>query len=187
MERKNGPSPLQGSLIILACLLSVSLIVFLKMKSDLRSPIYLQTHPEVAAAIKAADSVASVAVPDTTITPDAMPHVPDTVAAAPPDSIGIDIRPASEAGREDGLAAGREDGRHGTLRATFDQTSAFPTEAGRRAYAAAYAEGYAQGYAEGLKHLGEKKREDDTTNGTDNDRDSEDGEENARSQQDDQR
>lgn len=162
MEKKNGPSLLQGSLIVLACLVSVCLIVFLKMKSDQRSPIYAQTHPEAAAAIRAADSVENVAVPDTTITPDAMPHVPDTVAAAPPDSIGTDFRPAAEAGREDGLIAGREDGRHGVLRATFDQSSTFPTETQRQAYAAAYAEGYNQGYAEGLKHLGENNADEET-------------------------
>lgn len=159
MEKKNGPSPLQGSLIILACLVSIGIIIFLKMKSDQRSPIYAQTHPEAAAALRAADSVKNVAVPDTTITPDAMPHVPDTVAAAPPDSIGTDFRPAAEAGHEDGLIAGREDGRHGVLRATFDQSSTFPTEAERQAYAAAYNEGYERGYAEGLRHLGEKKPE----------------------------
>jgi len=185
MEKKNGPSLLQGSLIILACLVSVSIIIFLKMKSDLRSPVYIQTHPEAAAAMRIADSVANVAVPDTTITPDALPHVPDTVAAAPPDSIGIDFRPASEAGREDGLAAGREDGRHGVLRATFDQTSTFPTEPERKAYAEAYIEGYAQGYAEGLRNIGEKKQEEDPTNGNGDDRDKDGIEENTRSQQED--
>ncbi len=163
MEKRNGPSPLQATLIILGCLISIAFIIFLKMKSDLRSPIYAMHHPEVLSARRTADSIANVAIPDTTITPDAMPHVPDTVAAAPPDSMGIDTRPIAEAGLEDGRLAGLEDGRHGTLRANFDSTSTFPTDRQRQAYAAAYAEGYTQGYEEGLRHVGEKHTDEQTT------------------------
>lgn len=90
-----------------------------------------------------------MAVPDTTIAPDVMPSVADSVTPAVLDSLSRDPRPADEAGAEDGYWNGYYDGVAGKEAAEPDVTSNFPTRKEREIYAANYTDGYARGYAEG--------------------------------------
>ena len=69
--------------------------------------------------------------------------------AQPTDTVSMDLRLPSDAGYEDGYFAGLQDGLDDMERASYDDTSKFPTEAQRRNYADAYKRGYAQGFADG--------------------------------------
>lgn len=147
MEKKNGPSRLEATLIVLGCLVCIVAIVLLKTASDRRSPMYAKINPEVAREQAALDSATNVAVPDTRVDSTVLPTTPDTIPAAPADSIGKDTRPALDAGRQDGFLAGEDDARNAHPHATFDDTNTFPS----REEQAAYKKGYAEGYAEGLE------------------------------------
>ncbi|MBR1712622.1 MAG: hypothetical protein IJ722_04405 [Alloprevotella sp.] len=148
-DKKNGPPRWQAALIVASCLLCTALILFLKLESDRRAPIYreLAAARQTGAAQQA--GLAPVAVPDTTGDPSALPAVPDTLPPAAPDTISWgEVRPATLAGQEDGYMAGQYDASLGQHRATYDESNTFTTPAGRQAYAKGYAEGYERGYAE---------------------------------------
>lgn len=149
MEKKNSPSRLEATLIILGCVACIVVIVFLKTASDRRSPMYAKINPEAARARAATDSAANVAVPDVRVDSTVIPITPDTIPPAPADSIGKDTRPALEAGKQDGFLAGEDDARNAHPRATYDDTNTFPSQAEQKAYKKGYAEGYANGLEAG--------------------------------------
>lgn len=95
------------------------------------------------------DSLPAVAVPDTALAPGVLPAEPESVVVALPDTLGIDKRPAAEAGYEDGYLSGMDDGATDAERATYDETSSFPTPRERAVYAENYRKGYAEGYEDG--------------------------------------
>lgn len=95
-----------------------------------------------------------IAHPDTLGDPTAMPVVADTAASTTlaDTLVGKDSRPANEAGFEDGYLDGMDDGALGQERASYDESSAFPTETERQRYKETYAEGYAKGFEDGVHH-----------------------------------
>lgn len=101
------------------------------------------------------DSIRHIARPDTTEAPGTVPEQPaatnSSSDAAPADSITVDERSPIDAGYEDGYYAGISDGVLGEERASFDDTSQFPTREQRQSYTDAYHRGYAQGYKDGLE------------------------------------
>lgn len=152
MERNTGPSRLQATLIILACVACVVVIVFLKTASDRRSPLRTADAASDAGQTVPADTAAPVAVPDVRVDTTVLPATPDTVPPAPADSIGKDTRPAREAGRQDGYLAAEDDAQNDRPRASYDDTNTFPTPSEQHAYKRGYAEGYARGLAVATSH-----------------------------------
>jgi len=167
-QKKNTPSRLQTFLVIGCCLLCIVGIVFLKRASDTRSPAYAKALSKAMQAEEKADSVRNMAVPDTVGDASVLPIVTETLPPALPDSVGKDMRPASNAGHEDGYLAGMYDGKQGAHLAGFDDTNTFPTEAEQKAYADAYHEGYEHGYAEGKAHAAAPTEVESSHNGSAN-------------------
>ena len=126
---KNTINKTGALLFLLTITAVVAIIVFLKNGSGDEMPV-------------SADSLSSdsraIARPDTTIASEISDIIstPDTIAAAPPDSIGRDKRPAGEAGA---AKSPNPD----------NVSSNFPTIGERAVYAKNYAENYDRGYAEG--------------------------------------
>lgn len=93
-----------------------------------------------------------VAVPDTTVSPEERPLVAAGEQTTATDSLATmrDLRPADEAGAEDGYWDGYYDGAEGTgHHERYDEHSNFTSKNARRVYAENYAEGYQIGFAEG--------------------------------------
>lgn len=115
--------------------------------------------------IAARDSVRHIARPDTTEAPETVPAQPAPTASpeANPDSLTTDVRTPIDAGYEDGYYAGLTDGVAGDERASYDETSQFPTAAQRQSYTDAYRRGYAQGFRDGVegKQFGVVPMQDD--------------------------
>lgn len=156
MKNPNGPSRIQAALLILVCVVSGALIVFLKTESDRRSPAYADVYPEAAEAKRLRSMAQNVAVPDTTVAPEILPAVTDTPRVkVKPVEITIDPRPAETAGHDDGYLAGLDDGAADTPHAAYNDDNNFPTRVEQRAYKKGYAEGYAAGFNDGKegKHL----------------------------------
>lgn len=166
MERKNGPSRFEATLIILGCIVCIVGIVFLKTASDSRSPVYAKIDPVVAAKIAAADSVSNVAVPNVSLDSTVIPLTPDTVPPAPADSIGKDTRPAHEAGLQDGFLAGEDDAHNERPHASYDDTNTFSSAAEQQAYKHGYAEGYAEGLEAGAALKAEEPVHEKAETGT---------------------
>lgn len=107
--------------------------------------------------LAARDSLRNIAHPDTEDPAGATPvqaapaGTADPNVTAPPDSLmSTDERSPIDAGYEDGYYAGIIDGVAGDERASYDETSQFPTAEERKSYTDAYRRGYAQGYQDGL-------------------------------------
>lgn len=108
--------------------------------------------------LAARDSLQNIAHPDTTEAPDSAPApavstpTPQgTPITAPTDSLTTtDARTPIDAGYEDGYYAGIIDGVAGEERASYDESSQFPTPAQRQSYTDAYRRGYTQGFEDGL-------------------------------------
>lgn len=149
MKEQKTPAPglAQRIAIIVACLLCVVAIVFLKTESDSRSPVYAEAR-KAARAAATPDSIRNMAVPDTVGDATVLPLVVETLPPAMPDSVGRDARSAGLAGHEDGYLAGCYDAEYAARRSSYDDTNTFPSAAERRAYSTAYAEGYEKGFAE---------------------------------------
>lgn len=103
------------------------------------------------------DSLQNIAHPDTTEAPGATtapsPTSPGVqgVSDAPVDSLTTtDTRTPIDAGYEDGYYAGIIDGVAGEERASYDESSQFPTPEQRQSYTDAYRRGYRQGFEDGL-------------------------------------
>ena len=141
--RHSNPDRLRALLFFLAAVLLFGAIVLLKRGTGTRLPA------------AASDTVAPAAVarPDTSVTAEVKDIIaaPDTVAAAPADSIGRDRRPADEAGAEDGYWDGYHDGIARREPDDGDVSSRFPTARERAAYAENYTENYHRGYREGRR------------------------------------
>lgn len=131
---------IRSILFIAVVMLAVGIIIFLKRSSDV---------PLTPEGFAARDSAQRMATPDTTVAPTEDFPSSDTNTAQPTDTVSMDLRLPSDAGYEDGYFAGLQDGLDDMERASYDDTSKFPTEAQRRNYADAYKRGYAQGFADG--------------------------------------
>lgn len=135
---KNTINKTGALLFLLTITAVVAIIVFLKNGSGDEMPV-------------SADSLSSdsraIARPDTTIASEISDIIstPDTIAAAPPDSIGRDKRPAGEAGAEDGYWDGYYDGVAAKSPNPDNVSSNFPTIGERAVYAKNYAENYDRG------------------------------------------
>lgn len=155
----NGSEPSAANIgmrlliIGLPTLALIAIIGFMKLKSDEHMPA------SVLAAVKAPTSSAPtvpedtakapIAIPDTTIDQTILPVIPDTLPAAPPDSVGVDERSPLTAGHEDGHLAGAYDrGAGNEYGISYDDTNTYPTPAEQHAYSDGYREGYAVGYRE---------------------------------------
>lgn len=107
--------------------------------------------------IAARDSVRRFARPDTTESTDVTPESPATTTSSdtheqPTDTLmTTDERTPADAGYEDGYFAGITDGVVGDERASYDETSQFPTKEDRQRYTDAYRRGYEQGFQDGLE------------------------------------
>ena len=131
---------IRSILFIAVVLLAVGIIIFLKHSSDV---------PLTPEGFAARDSIQRMATPDTTTAPIEDFTSTDTDSSLPTDTVSMDLRLPSDAGYEDGYFAGLQDGLDDMERASYDDTSKFPTEAQRRNYTDAYKRGYAQGFADG--------------------------------------
>lgn len=131
---------IRSILFIAVVLLAVGIIIFLKHSSDV---------PLTPEGFAARDSIQRMATPDTTTAPIQDFTSTDTDSSLPTDTVSMDLRLPSDAGYEDGYFAGLQDGLDDMERASYDDTSKFPTEAQRRNYTDAYKRGYAQGFADG--------------------------------------
>lgn len=150
-EKNNAPSAanigVRLLIIGLPALIFVGVIGYMKLKSDERSPI----APQVIAAAERSEKPDTmplpIAVPDTTIEQGILPILPDTLPAAPADSIGVDERTPHTAGREDGFLAGVYDREHVMeYGISYDDTNTFPTDEEQAQYSEGYRDGYAEGY-----------------------------------------
>jgi len=138
-EQKNTGAPRGFFLAVVVGLAMIAIIILSK-----------KAAPGPGASMQGVrDSLASVAVPDTTLSPDVLPAEPESVTVALPDTLGRDKRPVAEAGYEDGYLSGMDDGAAETEGATYDETSSFPTRHERAVYAENYRKGYAEGYEDG--------------------------------------
>lgn len=131
---------IRSILFIAVVLLAVGIIIFLKHSSDV---------PLTPEGFAARDSIQRMATPDTTTAPIEDFTSTDTDSSLPTDTVSMDLRLPSDAGYEDGYFAGLQDGLDDMERASYDDTSKYPTEAQRRNYTDAYKRGYAQGFADG--------------------------------------
>ena len=131
---------IRSILFIAVVLLAVGIIIFLKHSSDV---------PLTPEGFAARDSIQRMATPDTTTAPIEDFTSTDTDLSLPTDTVSMDLRLPSDAGYEDGYFAGLQDGLDDMERASYDDTSKYPTEAQRRNYTDAYKRGYAQGFADG--------------------------------------
>ena len=128
--------------IVLFCLLVVIGIIYMKHSSG---------EQKLLVPSGASDTARQIAVPDTTIAPEAMPQTADTVQPTQlPDTIlGRDARSPYEAGYDDGYAAGCDDGAAKADHATYDETNNFATKPEQQSYVRGYREGYAKGFDNG--------------------------------------
>lgn len=97
----------------------------------------------------ARDSVQRMASPDTTTAPAESAPTLDSTTEQPTDTVSVDQRLPSDAGYEDGYFAGLQDGFDDMERASYDDSSKFPTAEQRSNYTDAYKRGYAQGFTDG--------------------------------------
>lgn len=140
MKRNNNPTPRRIIPFLLAVLLVLAAVVYMKTTVE---------APPVPAAGSPRSEAPPVAIPDTS-TPPSMAVPPETVSIDRPDTTVRDSRPPYEAGYEDGYLNGMDDGADNHPRATYDETSLFPSAGERAAYVEGYREGYARGFDDGL-------------------------------------
>lgn len=144
---RQSDSGSRGRLMTIALLVAIPVIiitVYFKIRSD--------------AADAAADTVPaqvvkqSAVVADTVEVPEVNATVEEPVEVAVSDSVGIDRRPAMEAGNEDGYWDGWYDGAETGERQRYDESSSYASAEDRRVYAENYREGYERGFAEALEN-----------------------------------
>lgn len=140
MKRDNNRKPRRLVPFLLAVLAVLAAVVYMKMK--------VNTPPTPSGSIDRHEE-APVATPDTS-TPPSLPTPPETISIVRPDTTVRDSRPPYEAGYEDGYLNGMDDGADNRPRATYDETSLFPSAGERAAYIEGYREGYARGFDDGL-------------------------------------
>lgn len=131
---------IRSILFIAVVIIAVAVIVYLKRSTDV---------PLTPEGIAARDSVQRMASPDTTSTPAENAPTLDSSTEQASDTVSIDQRLPSDAGYEDGYFAGLQDGLDDMERASYDDSSKFPTAEQRSNYTDAYKRGYAQGFADG--------------------------------------
>ena len=131
---------IRSVLFIAVVLLAVGIIVYLKRSTDV---------PLTPEGMAARDSVQRMASPDTTTAPAENAPTLDTTTEQSTDTVSVDQRLPSDAGYEDGYFAGLQDGLDDMERASYDDSSKFPTAEQRSNYTDAYKRGYAQGFADG--------------------------------------
>lgn len=134
----NTTTIIRAVLFVAVLIVTAGIVIFLKTTGDV---------PLTPEGLAARDSIRHMAKPDTTTLPAAAN--PASSYEAADDSITTDVRMPSDAGYEDGYYAGITDGITGDERASYDESSQFPSADQRRTYADAYRRGYAQGYADG--------------------------------------
>ena len=131
---------IRSVLFIAVVLLAVGIIVYLKRSTDV---------PLTPEGMAARDSVQRMASPDTTTAPAENAPTLDTTTEQSTDTVSVDQRLPSDAGYEDGYFAGLQDGLDDMERASYDDSSKFPTAEQRSNYTDSYKRGYAQGFADG--------------------------------------
>ncbi len=131
---------IRSVLFIAVVLLAVGIIVYLKRSTDV---------PLTPEGMAARDSVQRMASPDTTTAPAESTPTLDSTTEQPTDTVSVDQRLPSDAGYEDGYFAGLQDGLDDMERASYDDSSKFPTAEQRSNYTDAYKRGYAQGFTDG--------------------------------------
>ena len=131
---------IRSVLFIAVVLLAVGIIVYLKRSTDV---------PLTPEGMAARDSVQRMASPDTTTAPAENAPTLDPTTEQSTDPVSVDQRLPSDAGYEDGYFAGLQDGLDDMERASYDDSSKFPTAEQRSNYTDAYKRGYAQGFADG--------------------------------------
>ena len=131
---------IRSILFIAVVIIAVAVIVYLKRSTDV---------PLTPEGIAARDSVQRMASPDTTSTPAENAPTLDSSTEQASDTVSVDQRLPSDAGYEDGYFAGLQDGLDDMERASYDDSSKFPTAEQRSNYTDAYKRGYAQGFADG--------------------------------------
>ena len=130
---------IRSVLFIAVVLLAVGIIVYLKRSTDV---------PLTPEGMAARDSVQRMASPDTTAPAESAPTL-DSTTEQPTDTVSVDQRLPSDAGYEDGYFAGLQDGLDDMERASYDDSSKFPTAEQRSNYTDSYKRGYAQGFTDG--------------------------------------
>lgn len=128
--------------VLPVCILVVAAIVYFKIKSDEASLVHQQ--------LKENHLTENIAVPDTTVATDALVLPDESISIAVPDSVGIDTRPAMEAGDEDGYWDGWYDGAETMERQRYDESCNFSSPSDRQVYAQSYREGYEKGFEEAV-------------------------------------
>lgn len=151
---------LRSLLFVLLLAVAGGLIFFLKRSTDV---------PLTPEGLAGRDSTRHMAVPDT------LDNAPTSPAEAPAESTPAeDVSPApdrdpAEAGYDDGYLSGNTDGMNNDERATYDESSQYPTPDARQSYAAAYRRGYAAGFADGRKQAVGADPRNDNDNAHDGD------------------
>ena len=137
---------LRSLLFVLLLAVAGGLIFFLKRSTDV---------PLTPEGLAGRDSTRHMAVPDT------LDNAPASPAEAPADSTPAqDVSPAPD---RDPAEAGNDE------RATYDESSQYPTPDARQSYAAAYRRGYAAGFADGRKQAVGADPRNDNDNAHDGD------------------
>ena len=151
---------LRSLLFVLLLAVAGGLIFFLKRSTDV---------PLTPDGLAGRDSTRHMAVPDT------LDNAPAAPAEAPAESTPAqDVSPAperdpAEAGYDDGYLCGNTDGMNNDERASYDESSQYPTPDARQSYAAAYRRGYAAGFADGRKQATGTDPRNDNDNAHDGD------------------
>ena len=151
---------LRSLLFVLLLAVAGGLIFFLKRSTDV---------PLTPEGLAGRDSTRHMAVPDT------LDNAPASPAEAPAESTPAeDVSPApdrdpAEAGYDDGYLSGNTDGMNNDERATYDESSQYPTPDARQSYAAAYRRGYAAGFTDGRKQAVGADPRNDNDNAHDGD------------------
>ena len=130
---------IRSVLFIAVVLLAVGIIVYLKRSTDV---------PLTPEGMAARDSVQRMASPDTTTAPAENAPTLDTTTEQSTDTVSVDQRLPSDAGYEDGYFAGLQDGLDDMERASYDDSSKFPTAEQRSNYTDGYYHGYIQGFTD---------------------------------------
>lgn len=141
---KKSDSSNNGSSVLLAILIGIPIIAAI---------IYFKLNAEDDLEVEPSRVVKEqeIAVPDTTTTTEITSVVEDTVSyVAVSDSVGVDTRPAMEAGDEDGYWDGWYDGAENKKNERYDESCAFITKEDKDTYAEYYREGYEKGFKEAL-------------------------------------
>lgn len=137
----NATTLIRAVFFVAVLAVTAGIVIFLKSTGD--TPL----TPE---GLAARDSIRHIAKPDTTPIP-AVGTGTDDAYTSDTDSLMNDSRLPADAGYEDGYFAGITDGITDNERASYDESSLYPSATDRRTYADAYRRGYAQGYKDGVE------------------------------------